>query len=164
MVEDKQNSSLVDFLKNQVVVENEIVDSLEKALVGMKNPAVMGVLKGVSLDSVKHADLYTSALTLLSNSASTALAQEDLDKQRALVEKHIALEAELIKVLKEKIPKIENTKVVFLLNAILEDECRHHAMLKKVLDIIVLGETITEDDWWKLLWEGAPFHGSPGGG
>jgi hypothetical protein len=92
------------------------------------------------------------------------LAQEDLDKQRALVEKHIALEAELIKVLKEKIPKIENTKVVFLLNAIREDECRHHAMLKKVLDIIVLGETITEDDWWKLLWEGAPFHGSPGGG
>jgi hypothetical protein len=43
MVEDKQNSSLVDFLKKQVAVENEIVDSLEKALVGMKNPAVMGV-------------------------------------------------------------------------------------------------------------------------
>jgi hypothetical protein len=101
---------------------------------------------------------------LLSSSASTALAQEDLDKQRALVEKHIALEAELIKVLKEKIPEIENAKVVFLLNAILEDECRHHAMLKRVLDIIVQGETIPEDDWWKLLWEGAPFHGSPGGG
>jgi bacterioferritin (cytochrome b1) len=163
-MEDKQSSSLVDFLKKQVTVENEIVDSLETALVGMKNPAVKGVLKGVSLDSVKHADLYTSALTLLSSSASTALAQEDLDKQRALVEKHIALEAELIKVLKEKIPEIENAKVVFLLNAILEDECRHHAMLKRVLDIIVQGETITEDDWWKLLWEGAPFHGSPGGG
>ncbi|MDR0471357.1 MAG: hypothetical protein LBH79_06515 [Nitrososphaerota archaeon] len=163
-MEDKQSSSLGDFLKKQVTVENEIVDSLETALVGMKNPAVKGVLKGVSLDSVKHADRYTSALTLLSSSASTALAQEDLDKQRALVEKHIALEAELIKVLKEKIPEIENAKVVFLLNAILEDECRHHAMLKRVLDIIVQGETITEDDWWKLLWEGAPFHGSPGGG
>ncbi|MCL2476172.1 hypothetical protein [Candidatus Bathycorpusculum sp.] len=164
MVEDKKNSnSLVDFLKKQVTVENEIVDSLESALVGMKNPAVKGVLRGVSLDSVKHADLYTSALTLLS-STSTALAQDDLDKQRALVEKHIAIEAELIKVLKEKIPEIDNAKVIFLLNAILEDECRHHAMLKRVLDIIVQGETITEDDWWKLLWEGAPFHGSPGGG
>ncbi|MCL2359278.1 ferritin-like domain-containing protein [Candidatus Bathycorpusculum sp.] len=162
MVEAEKNS-LVNFLKGQVGVENEIVDSLEKALVGMKNPAVRGVLRGVSLDSVKHAELYNSAITLLTSDA-TALAQEDLDKQRALVEKHIAIEAKLIKSLKEKIPKIENEKVTFLLNAILEDECRHHAMLRTVLEIIVQGETITEDDWWKLLWEGTPFHGSPGGG
>jgi len=35
-------------------------------------------------------------------------------------------------------------------------------MLKKVLEIIVHGETITEDDWWEMLWEGVPFHGAPG--
>jgi len=161
MVQKKDN--LLAFLKNQVIVEKEIVDSLEKGIVGMKNPAVKGVLKGVSLDSVKHAELYTSAITLLTIT-STALAQEDLDKQRALIEKHIEIEAKLIKVLKEKIPQITNEKVVFLLKAILEDEARHHAMLKMVLEIVVKGETITEDDWWKLLWEGVPFHGSPGGG
>jgi rubrerythrin len=162
-VEKKTDSTLLDFLKNQVEVEKEIVDSLEKALVGMKNPAVKGVLKGVSLDSVKHAELYTSAITLLT-SASTALAQEDLDKQKALIEKHIAIEAKLIKILKEKIPEITNEKVVFLLKAILEDEIRHHAMLKMTLEIVVKGETITEDDWWKMLWENVPFHGAPGGG
>lgn len=162
-MEKKTDSTLLDFLKNQVEVEKEIVDSLEKALVGMKNPAVKGVLKGVSLDSVKHAELYTSAITLLT-SASTALAQEDLDKQKALIEKHIAIEAKLIKILKEKIPEITNEKVVFLLKAILEDEIRHHAMLKMTLEIVVKGETITEDDWWKMLWENVPFHGAPGGG
>ena len=162
-MEKKNDNALLDFLKNQVVVEKEIVDSLEKALVGMKNPAVKGVLKGVSLDSVKHAELYTSAITLLTN-ASTALTQEDLDKQKALIEKHIEIEAKLIKKLQTMIPSIQNEKVVFLLKAILEDEVRHHAMLKMVLEIIVHGETITEDDWWKLLWEGVPFHGSPGGG
>lgn len=154
---------LLDFLKNQVNVEKEIVESLEKAIVDMKNPAVKGVLKGVSLDSVKHAELYTSAITLLT-SASTALAQGDLDTQRGLIQKHIDIEAKLIKVLKEKIPEIENKKVVFLLKAILEDEIRHHAMLKMTLEIIVKGETITEDDWWKMLWENVPFHGAPGGG
>jgi rubrerythrin len=162
-VEKKTDNTLVDFLKNQVVVEKEIVSSLEKALVGMKNVTVKGVLKGVSLDSVKHAELYNSAITLLT-STSTALAQEDLDIHRALIEKHIAIEAKLIKVLKEMIPTIENQKVVFLLKAILDDEVRHHAMLKMVLEIVVKGETITEDDWWKLLWEGVPFHGAPGGG
>lgn len=163
MTENTNNEKLVSFLKSQIIVEKQIVDSLEKALVGMKNPAVKGVLKGVSLDSIKHAELYTSAVTLLTN-VSTALTQQNLDEQRAVVEKHIAIEANLIKKLEETLPTIDNEKVKFLLKAILNDEKRHHEMLKMVLDIIVHGETITEADWWKLLWENVPFHGSPGGG
>ncbi len=162
-MEEKKQDDLIAFLKNQVTVEKNIVASLENALEDMKNPAVRGVLKGVSLDSVKHAELYTSAITLLT-SASTALNQEDLDTHKALIQKHIDIEAELIKVLKQRIPEIKNDKVVFLLKAILEDEVRHHIMLKMVLEIIVHGETITEDDWWKMLWENVPFHGAPGGG
>jgi len=157
----KKNIDLLDFLKNQIMVENQIVESLEKAIVNMKNPAVKGVLKGVSLDSVKHAELYSAAITLLTQ-ASTALNQGNLDEQRALIKKHIEIEAELIKKLQEMIPDIENEKVVFLLKAILNDECRHHAMLKMVLEIIVHGETITEADWWKMLLENVTFHGAPG--
>jgi rubrerythrin len=160
---EKSKNNLLEFLKNQIVIEKEIVASLEKALVDMKNPAVKGVLKGVSLDSVKHAELYSAAITLLTH-ASTALTQENLDEQRALVEKHIEIESKLIRKLEAIMPTIENKKVEFLLKAILNDECRHHAMLKMVLDIIVHGETITEADWWKLLWENVPFHGAPGGG
>lgn len=160
---EAKEQNLLDFLKNQVVVENEIVSSLEKAVVDMKNPAVKGVLKGVSLDSVKHAELYTAAITLLTQS-STALNQGELDVQRELIKKHIAIEAKLIHVLNTMIPSIENEKVVFLLKAILNDEIRHHAMLKMLLEIIVQGETITEADWWKMLWENVPFHGAPGGG
>jgi len=159
---EKQND-LLEFLKNQITVEKEIVASLEKPLANMKNPAVKGVLKGVSLDSIKHAELYMAAVTLLTSS-STALTQEHLDEHRALVEKHIEIESKLIIKLETMIPKIEDKKVVFLLNSILADEKRHHEMLKMVLEIIVKGETITEEDWWKLLWENAPFHGAPGGG
>ena len=158
---EKKNDNLLDFLKNQITIENEIVTSLEKALVEMKNPAVKGVLKGVSLDSVKHAELYSAAITLLTK-ASTALTQDNLDEQRTLVQKHIEIEAKLIEKLQAIIPNIENEKVVFLLKAILNDECRHHAMLKMVLEVIVHGETITESDWWEMLWENVPFHGAPG--
>lgn len=158
---EKTDDALIEFLKNQITVEKGIVESLEKALVDMKNPAVKGVLKGVSLDSLKHADLYTSAITLLT-STPTALAQADLDEHRALIEKHIEIESALIKKLKEKSPQIQNEKVVFLLKAILEDEIRHHAMLKMTLETVVKAETITEDDWWDMLWAGSPFHGAPG--
>ena len=156
------NKDLVEFMKRQIVIEKEIVDSLNKGIVDIKNPPVKGVLKGISLDSVKHAELYSAAVTLLTN-VSQALKQENLDAQRALVEKHIKMEAELIKKLEKMMPTIENSKVKFLLNAILTDERRHHAMLKMVLEIIVHGETITEADWWELLWENVPFHGAPGG-
>jgi rubrerythrin len=156
------DNNLLDFIKKQIQIEKLIVDSLDEALVGMKNPPVKGVLKGISLDSVKHAEMYEAAYTMLTET-STALAQGDLDKQRVLVEKHIQLESELIEKIELILPTVSNKKVRLLLNTILTDEKRHHALLKGVLEIIVHGETVTEDDWWKMLWEDVPFHGTPGG-
>ena len=153
---------LINFMKAQIKVENEIVDSLNNALVDMKNPPVRGVLKGISLDSVKHAEMYAAATELLT-SVSQALSQEHLDQQKALIEKHIRLEAELIEKISKVLPSVENAKVKLLLNAILADEKRHHELLKMVLEILVRGETITEADWWDLLWKNVPFHGAPGG-
>jgi len=158
----KTKDELVKFIKTQIGIENEIVDSLNNALVDMKNPPVKGVLKGISLDSVKHAEMYAAAAELLTG-VSQALTQEHLDKQRTLVEKHIKMEAELIKKISKVLPTVENDKVKLLLEAILADEKRHHELLKMVLEILVRGETITEADWWDLLWKNVPFHGAPGG-
>jgi rubrerythrin len=106
--------------------------------------------------------MYDSALTLLTT-VPQALSQEQLDKQRSLVEKHIRIEAELIKKISDVLPEVENNKVKLLLTAILADEKRHHELLKQVLEILVRGETITEEDWWDILWKNVPFHGAPGG-
>ncbi len=157
-----EKNELVEFMKRQITIENDIVTSLNKGVANIKNPPVKAVLKGISLDSVKHAELYAAAIKLLTET-STALNQTNLDEQRALVEKHIEMEANLIKKLEKMMPTIQNGKVKFLLNAIFMDEKRHHAMLKTILESIVRAETITEDDWWQSLWEGSPFHGAPGG-
>lgn len=153
---------LIEFLKEQVKVENKIVDALNKSLPEIENLTVKGVLKGISLDSVKHAEMYASAVRLMTT-VSKALTQENLDKQKGLVEKHIQTEAELIKKISKTLPSVKDNKVKLLLNAILEDEKRHHGLLKEVLEILVKGETITEADWWDILWKDVPFHGSPGG-
>jgi bacterioferritin (cytochrome b1) len=138
------------------------VRSLNNSLGDIKNPTVKGILKGISLDSVKHAEMYASAVMLMTT-VSQALTQEHLDKQQDLVEKHIKMEAELIEKIGKELPTVANEKVKLLLNAILMDEKRHHELLKNVLEIIVHGETITEADWWDVLWKNVPFHGSPGG-
>lgn len=158
----KTKDELIEFMKRQIKVENDIVDSLNNALIDMKNPPVRGVLKGISLDSVKHAEMYAAATELLTR-VSQAITQEQLDKQKAVVEKHIRVEAELIKKIGDVLPTVEDEKVKLLLSAILEDEKRHHALLKMVLEILVRGEAITEADWWDLLWKNVPFHGAPGG-
>ncbi len=153
---------LVEFLKEQVKVENKIVDALNKSLPEIDNPTVKGVLKGVSLDSVKHAEMYASAVRLMTT-VSKALTQENLDKQKDLVERHIQMEADLIKKISKVLPTVKDNKVKLLLSAILEDEKRHHGLLKQILEILVKGETITEADWWDIIWKDVPFHGSPGG-
>jgi bacterioferritin (cytochrome b1) len=153
---------LVDFFKNQIKIEQTIVDSVKEGLTEIKNPAVTGVLNGISLDSLKHAKMYSSAITLLTR-VPQALTEGNLDKQKELVKKHIQLEVTVIQKLNEIIPSVQNEKVKLLLNAILEDETRHHALLEKVLNILVKGETITDKDWWDVMWENVPFHGTPGG-
>jgi len=156
------NEQLVNFLNKQIRIEHQIVSSLNKSLTDIGNPTIKGVLKGISLDSVKHAEMYDSAVKLLT-SVPQALTQENLDEQKRLVERHIELEAELIEKISNTLPTVENKKVKLLLNAILVDEKRHHELLKEILEILVKGETITESDWWDVLWKNVPFHGSPGG-
>ena len=156
------NDELIALFKNQIKIEQTIVDSVNKGISDMENPVVKGVLKAISLDSTKHADMYSSAISLLT-SVSQALTEDNLNKQIELVEKHIQLEAHIIKKLQDVVPSVQNKKIKLLLSTILSDELRHHALLKKVLNILVRGETITDNDWWDVLWENVPFHGTPGG-
>ncbi|MEM2341894.1 MAG: hypothetical protein QXI48_01225 [Candidatus Bathyarchaeia archaeon] len=146
----------------QIKVEKEIVDSLNKSIGDVANLAVREVLIGISFDSMKHSEMYSAALELLTK-VPQAITQEQLDRQRGLVEKHINIEASLIKKISEMLPLVKDEKVKLLLNAILEDERKHHELLKKVLETLVKGEAVTEEDWWNMIWRGVPFHGAPGG-
>lgn len=156
------NEELVKLFKSQIKIENAIVESVKTGATELKNPVVKGVLKAISLDSTKHAELYASAITLLTT-VPQALTDKNLENQKAILEKHLRLEEEVIQKLEEIIPVVQNEKIRLLLNAILADELKHHELLKNVLDIIVRGETLTEDDWWDVIWKNVPFHGAPGG-
>jgi rubrerythrin len=150
------------FFEKQVLVENEIVSSINQALVKIKNPAVKGVLKGISLDSVKHAEMYKAAIELLS-SVPPALTQAEFDELLKFIKKHIAEEEKAILSMEEVMNQVKDEKVKLLLEAIFSDEQRHHKLLNEIMDILVKRETITEEDWWDVLWKNVPFHGTPGG-
>ena len=148
-----QSDDIVSYLEKQIEVEKRIVESINDGLKLVANPAVKGCLKAISLDSVKHAELYSAALKLLEGAVpdiAQELTSQDVDDQRRLVERHIQMEAELMKTLEDLIPKVRNEKLILLLNVILEDERRHHDLLKKIQRILVNREAVSEE-WWDIL-------------
>ncbi|MGD2200065.1 MAG: hypothetical protein PVJ38_00360 [Candidatus Bathyarchaeota archaeon] len=147
--------SVLSFLKSMVGAEEEIVRSVEGSMVDLQNYAVRSALKGISYDSLKHAEMYRSAADLLSE-PRPALDERQLDVQRDLVAKHIRMEEKVITKLEKMIPEVENEKVSFLLEAIIEDERRHHKVLKRVEKLLIQGETVTDEDWWDAVWGDAP--------
>ena len=152
---------LIRFFREQVKLEEEIVESLGRTLETITNPVAKGVLKGISLDSLKHAEIYKAAIEVAS--VPQALTEEEFYHLKQDVKRHIENEERVIGRLKKAIEETRNEKVKFLLESIATDEERHHALLTEIMDIVVRGETITEADWWDFLWRNVPFHGAPGG-
>lgn len=156
-----EEKDLVSFFREQTKFEGEIVKSINKALKGLKNPVVVSVLKGISLDSVKHADMYKAAESIVS--VAPAMSEEELNHLNKVVKRHIEEEEKMMKRLRDAMKKTSNKKIEFLLESIAADEKRHHELLKTIMDTVVRGETITEDEWWEIIWRNVPFHGAPGG-
>lgn len=149
------STELLSFLENQIKLENQIVKSVSTGLEEIDNEAVASALRGISLDSLKHAEMYRSAIALLSMS-SAALNEDQLGVQKSVIERHIRMEEAVITELEKKLPGVENPKVVLLLKAVLVDERRHHRLLQNMLEILVKGETVTGGDWWDAIWGDVP--------
>ena len=116
-----RKEEILRFFEKQIALENEIVNSINQALAKIRNPAVRGVLKGISLDSVKHADMYKAAIELLST-VPVALTQEEYDELVKFVKKHIAEEEKVIISMEEVMGHVSNDKVQLLLKAIFHSD------------------------------------------
>ena len=149
------SEDMIKFFESQIKLENKIVRSVSDALEKIENEAVSTALRGISLDSSKHAEMYRSAVALLTRTAAP-LSEDQLDLQKDTIDRHIEMEAVVIKELEKRLPSIENEKVKLLLKAILLDEHRHHKLLKTLLQILVRGEAVTEGDWWDAIWGDVP--------
>ena len=152
---------LTEFLHEQAKLEEKIVKSVNMALETIRNPVVEAVLKGMSHDSSKHAEIYRSAANIIT--VAPAMTESEFKHLKDVVRWHVENEEKIIGRLREAIDKTANDRVRFLLESILADEKRHHDLLNMIMNVIIKGETITDQDWWDVIWKNAPFHGAPGG-
>ncbi len=150
----KQKSELVKFLRRQISIENHNAELLNGFISNVSNPMIKGVLKGISLESKKHDEMYKSTIAFMTG-GSKALGKGS-EKQRSLVEENIKMEAELIEELTVELPSVMNGNIKLLLGSILNDKKTHLSLLMQILEIISVGEAITdqnwEDIWWDMMW------------
>ena len=157
MPEDKT----IRFFKDQIELEHRIVEAITRSLKIIRNPVAKQVLRAIAFDSQKHAGIYNAAIAL--SSVTPALTDEEFTKLKETTERHIEDEEKAISALDEFMKGVKDEKIRFLLESIAADERKHHQLLKKVIELIVRREAITEEDWWEILWKNVPFHGTPGG-
>jgi rubrerythrin len=153
---------LIKFLKEQITLEEEIVATAKESVKNTENQLVRRLIEGIAIDSNKHA-LILQAIIAHIESKTPFITEEKRNELGNNISHHIELEAKAIKTYSDLIPKTSESGIKKLLGYILDDERRHHKLLKEIYTSVIEKETLTEQDLWDLTWKDVPFHGSPGG-
>ncbi len=157
-----EKEKLVGFLKEQIKLEEHIVKVANASVSNTKNELIRYLIQAIAIDSNKHALMLTALISHL-ESKTPFISEEKRDKLGENIKEHITLEANAIKTYGDLIPKTNDPGIKQVLEYILDDEHRHHKLLKKIHKLVIEKETLTEQDLWDLTWKDVPWHGGPGG-
>lgn len=154
---------LVEFLEKQVEVENQIVQEAVKSVSLIRNVLIRELIRGIAVDSHKHAMILKALIGLLSG-PTPLIEENDREKIGESIQRHIKMEVEAIETYKGLAEKHkDDEKLALVFQYLLTDEKRHHKLLKQVDRIIIENATLSEEDMWEMIWRYSPFHGAPGG-
>ncbi|MFX1283681.1 MAG: ferritin family protein [Promethearchaeota archaeon] len=142
----------IDFYKDQVELENTIVEKAEKAVQGLDNVLIRELILGIALDSKKHAGML-NALVSIYTKPTPSVAEEFGDELKKTIAEHIELEQQAIDTYQEKLETTDNESERIIIKAILNDEKKHHKLLTTIQKMIVEKLTLSEKDLWEMVEE-----------
>ena len=150
-----QSKNNETFFKKQILLEKEIMQAAETAVENVKNNMVRELILGISYDSLKHMSILQGLLTLHTKKIEgiRLISEEERDKLRINIETHMKLEEKAITTYKQLISKITDSREKILVESILHDELRHHALLKRIYETIIKDVTFTEEDVFEMTWK-----------
>ncbi len=157
-----EENELKAFLKKQAELEQKIVDMVEENTKQLDNILIRELLRGIGYDSLKHKNMLLSLLALL-ESKTPLISEAVSNKLIDGIREHIKMEEEAIRTYSELLEKTDNEHVKLIIGYILEDERRHHALLKKIEKTIIEKQTLSEKDLFELVYYYSVSHGTPGG-
>lgn len=153
-------SEEVEKVEDLARMEQKHASSLSESVRGLKNVVVKEVLMGIAHDSRKHEGFYSAILSLLKD-VSPAIGEEDYDRLEEVIEEHVDVEERMMQEAKQLLDSLQDLRMQHLLTEIYDDEVKHHALMKRILEAVVKREAIFEEEWWDAIWKDVPGHGAP---
>ncbi|MCG3227757.1 MAG: ferritin-like domain-containing protein [Candidatus Heimdallarchaeota archaeon] len=152
----------VEFFKEQIKVEKQIVETAYKSVEDIKNVLVREMILAVINDSEKHENMLNALIARLKG-PTPGIEEKITDELAENLKQHLELEAKAIQMYKELLEKPLDEKERIIIKTIYEDEIRHHELLRWVHNTIVEKETLIEEDIWEYIWADSFSKGTPGG-
>lgn len=132
------HKELLEFIERAIKIEEQAVKLYKETSDKADNAAVKLILDELGMDSGKHAKMYKTIERVLKE---TPYSFADFHKEKYVdkllgreeLSRHIKIEEKMIEILEEQLNITEQPTVKAILEHILEDERRHHKVLKEVI-------------------------------
>jgi len=128
------NEKLVDTLKKWQKVEDDSVKSTSEIISKTKNPVVRQIMEIIRQDSAMHKKVQQLIVDSFEKEA-LYLSPEELGDVWSMVEQHIELEKETIRLAEESRKNSKSFFVRYLLGYLMTDEQKHNEILRQMEDI-----------------------------
>ena len=128
------NEKLIKTLKKWQVIEDQSVESTTKIMAKTKNPIVKHIMEIIRQDSAMHKRIQQLIIDNFEKQAIT-LTPEELGDVWEMVDHHIQLERETIRLAEESRKNSKNFLVRYLLGYLMTDERKHNDVLDQMEDI-----------------------------
>ena len=128
------NENLVKTLKKWKKIEDESVKSTSAIIAKTKNPIVRQIMEIIKQDSAMHKKVQQVIIDSFEKEAIN-LDPEELSDIWGMVEKHIELEKETVRLAEESRKNSNSFIVRYLLGYLMTDEQKHNDILQQMEDI-----------------------------
>ena len=128
------NENLVKTLKKWQKIEDESVKSTSAIIAKTKNPIVRQIMEIIKQDSAMHKKVQQVIIDSFEKEAIN-LDPEELSDIWEMVEDHIELEKETVRLAEESRKNSNNFIVRYLLGYLMTDEQKHNDLLQQMEDI-----------------------------
>ncbi len=142
----------IAFYKEQVDFENIIVKKAETSVESIQNIMIRELILSISLDSKKHASMLNALISLLTK-PTPSVPEEISTEIKDNISEHIQLEAKAIETYQKLLDSIDDDSEKVVIKAILNDEIKHHSLLKTINKMVVEKLSLSEKEFWDMVEE-----------
>ena len=138
-------------IEEQIENEKKAVRLLQSSMKKTDNAVIQLMLSKLALDSTKHEKMLRAILQLLESSPGEQFRYEG-EEFRSVIEEHVEIERKMLEDFERIVDKTEDNRIKFILQDIISDEKRHHAIMKRVHELMCEGEKVQDQKWWDFLF------------